>query len=102
VERKKIAGSNFMYSFPAAEDRKLQTKFEEMVDKQAAGKRKLTEAQSALTLAGVGREDVDGQRSVKMAKIKELEAEKILLGQELEVLKENDPQVLADLQKELR
>jgi len=63
-------------------------------------KAKLSEAEAKLADAKRGREDEGGERSKKLARLAELEAEKKLKEAELDALKENDPQVLADLEKE--
>ncbi|GMI37831.1 hypothetical protein TeGR_g9744, partial [Tetraparma gracilis] len=102
VNRRKIAGANYLWSFPAAADRGKLTKFEAMKEGVAGGKRKLAEAEGKLQTAGLGREDPTGSRASKLARIAELSAGRAALQAELEVLKESDPQVLADLQKELR
>jgi hypothetical protein len=49
-----------------------------------------------------GREDDDGERPTKLLRLSKIAQERQALQQELETLKENDPQALADLEKELK
>jgi len=49
-----------------------------------------------------GREDENGERGAKLARLSELKREKESLEKELLKAKENDPQALADLEKELK
>lgn len=65
-------------------------------------KTKITEATARLADAKRGREDEDGERAKKLARLTSLAAERKVAEEELDSLKENDPQALADLEKELR
>jgi Leucine zipper with capping helix domain len=58
-------------------------------------------ASAKLADAKRGREDEGGDRVAKLARLAELAKEHAALQTEYEALKENDPQALADLQKEL-
>lgn len=63
---------------------------------------KLQEASAKLADAKRGREDDEtGERAKKMARQSELAAMKTKAMEELKVLKQNDPQAIADLEKEL-
>lgn len=67
---------------------------------------KLTEAvkevQARLADAKRGREDDGGERPAELMRLTEIAKERATLQAELDVLKENDPQALADLEKELK
>lgn len=102
VDKEKIAGSNYFWSFPAKKDRMMQIKYEKTLQSIDNMKVKVEEASARLADAKRGREDDDGERSKKLARLNELAKEKIALQKELESLKENDPQALADLEKELK
>jgi len=103
VEKEKIGGSNYFWSFPAKKDRMMQLKYEQTLTNIEALKVKVSEAEAKLADARRGREeDEHGERAKKLAKLVELENEKKAREKELEALQENDPQVLADLEKELQ
>ncbi len=80
----------------------MQLQHEETVANVAALTVKVADAQVALADAKRGREDEGGERAIKLARLADLTKEQALATAELESLKENDPQALADLQKELR
>lgn len=102
VDKEKIGGSNYCWSFPAKRDRMMQLKHEETLKTIDALKNKIASTTSALADAKRGREDEDGERPKKLARLSELTKERSSLESELERLKENDPQALADLEKELQ
>lgn len=102
VDKEKIGGSNFFWSFPGKKDRLLQIQYEKLLEEIEASKIRLADAESKLADAKRGREDEDGERATKLAKLAELEKEKKSLTAELDSLKENDPQALADLEKEYK
>lgn len=102
VDKEKIGGSNFFWSFPMKKDRQLQIDHENTLAEIEAAKERLADAQNKLADAKRGREDEGGERAKKLARLVELEKEKKDLTKELESLKENDPQALADLEKELK
>lgn len=79
----------------------LQLEHEKVLTEIEVTKVKLVSAEGKLADAKRGREDEDGQRAKKIARLRELAEEKKSMEGELESLKENDPQVLADLKKEL-
>jgi len=101
VDKDKIGGSNFFWSFPGKRDRMLQLEHEKVLTEIEVTKIKLVSAEAKLADAKRGREDDDGQRAKKITRLRELAEEKKSMEGELEILKENDPQVLADLKKEL-
>jgi chromosome segregation ATPase len=102
VEKEKIGGSNFFWSFPAKKDRMMQVKYEKTLQNIDDMKVKVDEASHRLADAKRGREDDDGERSKKLARLGDLAKERTALEKELDSLKENDPQALADLEKELK
>lgn len=102
VDKAKIGGSNYFWSFPAKKHRLMQIKYEKMLETIETTKVRVEEAKARLADAKRGREDDDGERSQKLARLSELATEKAKLETELESLKENDPQAIADLQKELK
>lgn len=81
----------------------MQLKYEHTLSNIEALKVKVAEAEAKMADARRGREeDEHGERAKKLAKLVELENEKKAREKELESLQENDPQVLADLEKELQ
>ena len=80
----------------------LQIEHEKTLEEMDALKEKVTEAEAKLADAKRGREDDEGERANKLQKLKDLATEKKAMVEELESLKENDPQALADLEKELK
>ena len=102
VDKDKIGGSNFFWSFPSKKDRIAQIKYEQVLNTIEDMKVKVEEASARLADAKRGREDDDGERSKKLARLGELGKEKRALETELESLKENDPQAIADLEQELK
>ena len=120
VDKAKIGGSNFFWSFKAKKDRLSQIQYEKTLKLIEELKPKVAEAEARLSDAKRGREDDDveandceettdggkasastGSRAKKLARLTELEKQKTVLEKELEKLKENDPAALADLEKEL-
>lgn len=118
VEKQKIGGSNFFWSFKAKKDRKAQIQHENTLKLIEELKPKVTESEMALADAKRGREDDnDNQdtaggggeegkegsptgssgRAKKLVRLADLAKEKAALEKELETLKENDPAALADL-----
>ena len=102
VDKEKIGGSNFFWSFPGKKDRKMQLEHEHTLQSIESLKQKVNEANAKLADAKRGREDDNGERPKKLARLAELKAEHQKLESELAILKENDPQALADLEKELK
>lgn len=102
VEKDKIGGSNFFWSFPGKRDRMLQIDHERVLAETEVAKGRIAEAEAKLADAKRGREDEDGERSKKLTKLVELGKKKERLLKELETLKANDPQSLADSEKELK
>lgn len=102
VDKEKIGGSNYFWSFPGKKDRELQIAHENTLSEIEKAKERVAESQSKLADAKRGREDDDGERAKKLARKVELEKEKIVKTAELVKLKENDPQALADLEKEVK
>jgi Leucine zipper with capping helix domain/Mnd1 HTH domain len=148
VDKAKIGGANYFWSFKAKKDRMAQIEYEKTLKRIEELKPQVTEAANKLVDAKRGREDDDdegrdeqetaasggietkedvgteqnevdvggstiargnstfrggdGTRAKKLARLSELAKKKVALEQELELLKENDPAALADLQKELK
>ncbi|KAI2513634.1 hypothetical protein MHU86_774 [Fragilaria crotonensis] len=101
VDKDKIGGSNYFWSFPAKKDRQLQLQHEATLREIIVLKEQTVLASAKLADAKRGREDEGGERAAKLARLAELSKEHAALQIEYEALKENDPQALADLQKEL-
>jgi DNA-binding transcriptional regulator YhcF (GntR family) len=105
VEKEKIAGSNYCWSFKAKKDRMAQKQHEQTLKQIEDLKPKVEEASAKLADAKRGREEgEDGgeSRAKKLARLAELTKKKLEYEKELESLKENDPAALADLEKELK
>ena len=80
----------------------MQIDYEQMLASIELLKTKITEASAHLADAKRGREDEDGERAKKLARLATLTKERQAIEEELDSLKENDPQALADLEKELK
>ena len=80
----------------------LQLEHEKVLAEIESSKNKIAEVEAKLADAKRGREDEDGERAQKLARLSDLKKEKESMEKELESLKENDPQALADLEKELK
>ena len=118
VEKAKIGGSNYFWSFKAKKDRMAQIQHEKTLTLIDELKPRVAEAEARLSDAKRGREDDaeeeekseeeksnevgTGSRAKKLARLSELGKQKASLEKELEKLKENDPAALADLEKELQ
>jgi hypothetical protein len=118
VEKAKIGGTNYFWSFKAKKDRMAQIQHEKTLKLIEELKPKVAEAEARLADAKRGREDDEeeeeknddtkasvttgGSRAKKLARLTDLGKQKATLEKELEKLKENDPAALADLEKELR
>jgi len=106
VEKEKIGGSNYCWSFKAKKDRMAQKHHEETLKQIEELKPKVEEASAKLADAKRGREEGDDDngesRAQKLARLQELTKKKSEYEQELEGLKENDPAALADLEKEYK
>jgi hypothetical protein len=102
--KEKIGGSNTFWSFPGKKDRLLQLEHEKTLTEIEGIKGRLVEAQEKLAEARRGREEDgdDGERVRKLARLDELNKEKTVLQTELDKLKDLDPNVIADLEKELK
>jgi Leucine zipper with capping helix domain/Mnd1 HTH domain len=128
VDKEKIGGSNYFWSFPAKKDRQMQLQYEKTLEEIERLKTAVDEANAALLDAKRGREDEDEAasdakggdgtdggdesappakkqktlpRAEKLERLNSITKETAALEAELERLKENDPQALADLEKEL-
>ncbi|KAL3775961.1 hypothetical protein ACHAWO_012149 [Cyclotella atomus] len=102
VSKEKIGGSNYFWSFPSKKDRMAQLQHESILRNITSLQEKVKEATVQLADAKRGREDDDsGDRAKKMARTAELTKLKSAAVEELEKLKQNDPQALADLEHEL-
>ncbi len=124
VEKAKIGGSNYFWSFKSKKDRMAQIQHEKTLKLIDELKPRVAEAEARLADAKRGREDDSenenendtgekeeeektdetkvGGRAKKLARLTELGKQKASLEKELEKLKENDPAALADLEKELQ
>ena len=100
VSKEKIGGSNFFWSFPGKKDRLAQIEHQKTLAQIEALQTDLDQATSMLTDAKRGRED-EGGRAGKLARLADMTKTRTALEQEYAKLKENDPAVLADLEKEL-
>ena len=103
VDKEKIGGSNYFWSFPAKKDRLNQLAHEETLKKIEALRTNIKEAEARLADAKRGREeDESGERAKKMARRVELRKELATGQAELDKLKQNDPQEIANLEQELK
>lgn len=102
VDKAKIGGANYFWSFPAKKDRMMQSQHKERLETMEQLKVQVQEATAQLADAKRGREDTEGDRPTKLQRLAEIAKEKSQVEQELEKLKENDPQALANLEKELK
>jgi hypothetical protein len=115
IEKEKIGGSNYFWSFSTKKDRMAQIKHETTLKNIDALKTKVQEASAKLADAKRGREEeeettttstedssVGPSRAKKLMRLGDLSKRKVTIETELESLKENDPAALADLEKELQ
>jgi len=72
VEKQKIGGSNYFWSFPAKKERKAQIQNEEIVKNIAQLKSKAEEASAQLADAKRGRKDVGEGEESRASKLSEL------------------------------
>lgn len=106
VDKEKISGSNYFWSFPAKNDRLAELRHQKAIEHIETLKKEKVQVEAALMDAKRGREEDDEDtgmtRAQKLARLEEIAKEKTIGEKELETLKENDPQALADLEKELQ
>ena len=102
VDKEKIGGTNYFWSFPAKKDRLTQLEHQKRLEQMEQLQTQVQEATAQLADAKRGREDEDGTRATKLQRLDEMKKEKLALEKEMDALKENDPQALADLEKELK
>lgn len=102
VDKAKIGGSNYFWSFPAKKDRLMQVEHQERLKRIDMLQKQLQEVTGKLADAKRGREDCDGDRASKLQRLADIAKEKGKLQVEYEQLKENDPQAMADLHQELQ
>ncbi|KAL3906911.1 MAG: hypothetical protein SGARI_003787, partial [Bacillariaceae sp.] len=112
VEKKKIGGTNYFWSFKAKKDRKAQIQHENTLKIIEELKPKLADAENALADAKRGREDeadqegpaagkngeqkaAGGGRAKKLAYLADLAKQKADLAAQLDKLKLNDPAEMA-------
>lgn len=105
VEKEKIGGSNYCWSFKAKKDRIAQKTHESTLKQIEDLKPKVEEASAKLADAKRGREDDESEegessRAKKLLRLSELAKQKADMEKQLASLKENDPAALADLEKE--
>jgi Leucine zipper with capping helix domain/Mnd1 HTH domain len=127
VDKEKVGGTNYFWSFPAKKDSLDQKRHEKVLAQIAQLKTSIDEAQVALQDAKRGREDdeeeldtadapsneadnsdegvkdrpVRQSRAAKLQRLEEISKQRVEAAAELDKLKENDPQSLADLDREL-
>jgi hypothetical protein len=120
VDKEKIGGSNYFWSFPGKKDRMAQIHHKNTLEAIEKLKSSTAEAQARLMDAKRGREEeeevgegpAEGEngggdkkevmtRAAKLRRLETIGKERAALEQELATLKENDPQAMADLKKEL-
>ena len=118
VEKKKIGGCNYYWSFKSKKDRMAQIQYENTLKAIEELKPKVVAAENALADARRGREDDPeqeggaagegeegqapkggggGSRAERLARLAQINKEKGALQAELEELKKNDPAELDDL-----
>eukprot|EP00579_Thalassiosira_antarctica_P000968 CAMPEP_0201866866 /NCGR_PEP_ID=MMETSP0902-20130614/1299_1 /ASSEMBLY_ACC=CAM_ASM_000551 /TAXON_ID=420261 /ORGANISM="Thalassiosira antarctica, Strain CCMP982" /LENGTH=213 /DNA_ID=CAMNT_0048391915 /DNA_START=127 /DNA_END=768 /DNA_ORIENTATION=- len=103
VDKEKIGGSNYFWSFPAKKDRLNEITHQETVKKIETIKSNIKEAEARLADAKRGREeDESGERAKKMARRVELTKSLGAAQVELDKLKQNDPREIANLEQELK
>jgi hypothetical protein len=102
VDKEKIGGSNYFWSFPAKKDRIMQVQHQQNVEALDNMRASVEEASAKLADSKRGREGDDGERPTKLLRLSKNAQDRQALQQEVETLKENDPQALADLEKELK
>lgn len=105
VDREKIGGSNYYWSFPAKKDRLLQLDYDKTLTDIDHLKTLIHDAEIRLANAKRGRESEDTEennRATKMTRRSELAKELTKATAELEVLKQNDPMEVMNLEKELK
>ena len=110
VDKDKIGGSNYYWSFPAKKDRLLQLEHEETLSKIEALRSSVKDAEVRLADATRGREEEEEEeggaggssssRASKMARRSELLAETAAARIDLEKLRQNDPREIANLERE--
>lgn len=101
VDKEKIGGSNYFWSFPAKKDRLNELAHDETLRQIEALKTNIKEAEARLADAKRGREeDETGERAKKMARRMELTKSLATAQSELDKLKQNDPREIANLEKE--
>ncbi|KAL3940107.1 MAG: hypothetical protein SGBAC_005291 [Bacillariaceae sp.] len=111
VDKQKISGTNYCWSFKSKTDRMAQIKHKATLEQIEALQPKVEEAKARLADAKRGREEEKGDeqdggeentRAAKLVKLSILSQKKGALEEQLQGLKENDPAALANLEKELR
>jgi len=101
VDREKIGGMNYFWSFPAKNDFLLRKNHEKNLKELEDYKIRVVEAETKLAEAKKGREEDSGDRADKLTRLATIEKEQKDLVSQIEKLKENNPQFLANLQKDL-
>mmetsp|Transcript_29142 Transcript_29142/g.70370 ORF Transcript_29142/g.70370 Transcript_29142/m.70370 type:complete len:219 (+) Transcript_29142:95-751(+) len=111
VDKQKISGTNYCWSFKSKKDRMAQKQHKATLEQIEALQPRVEEAKAKLADAKRGREedeegggekdgDQENTRAAKLAKLSTLSQKKAALEQQLQSLKENDPAALANLEKE--
>eukprot|EP00980_Cylindrotheca_fusiformis_P020530 scaffold7603_cov71-Cylindrotheca_fusiformis.AAC.1 len=119
IDKAKIGGSNYCWSFKAKKDRMAQKQHETTLQQIELLRPKVEEAKAKLADAKRGREDDDDDdkennnengtsssssstRATKLARLATLAQQTASYQEQLAALKENDPAALADLEQELK
>ena len=103
VSKEKIGGSNYFWSFPSKKDRLAQLQHESLLKSIENLESQVKDASVKLADAKRGREDDEsGERAKKMARRAELAKLRTAAEGELDKLKQNDPQAIADLEHEYK
>lgn len=103
VEKEKIGGSNYFWSFPSKQDHMMKMEHKQTIEEIEHLKLRQEEQMVQLADAKRGREeDENGTRAKKLARLAEIDTLKAEATKELESLKENDPQFIANLEKEYK
>jgi len=103
VDKEKIGGSNYCWSFKSKKDYMTQKNHQATLDAIQELKPKVEEAMAQLADVKRGREEDDiGTRTKQLQQLKDMTQRRSALEAEIESLKENDPSALSDLEKEFQ
>lgn len=97
VDLEKIGSANYYWSFPSKALCFKQKQVDGLKAEIAALEAKVTEGETTVAELTTGREESD-DRTTKLARLTELEAEETKLQSQIDMHRENDPAVLEDLE----